>query len=342
MADLNDVAIFVHVARCGSFAAAARRLAMPPNSVSRRVQLLEIQLGARLMQRSTRKLTLTSAGQAFFERCAGMIDGLEEAQQLLLTQHDEPRGLVRLAAMANFFDFFPMEWVAEFLAAHPKVQIDFVLSDTRADLIEEQMDAAIRAGVLPDSSYVGRQLIAPRDGGLVASPAYLAARGTPQVLQDLAGHDCVTFRDPSGQPIWRLADATGTTEEVAVTGRFFGNTAQAICKAAVAGLGIALLPPGLGWLDLQEGRLVPVLAQYHCTGQALQVVYPSRRQVPLAVKTFIDFLIGKLAAVESLPQPLRSVVSPEMPAKADKGVHGGTRNPDSTGTGHQRESSGGA
>lgn len=315
MADLNDIAIFVHVARCGSFAAAARRLAMPPNSVSRRVQLLETQLGARLMQRSTRKLVLTHAGQAFFERCADMIDGLEEAEQMLLTESHEPAGLVRLGAMANFFDFFPMEWVAEFLAAHPRVQIDFVLSDTRADLIEEQIDAAIRAGVLPDSSYVGRQLIEARKGGIVASPAYLAARGTPQVLQDLAAHDCVTFRDPSGRATWRLADAAGTAEDVQVTGRFFGNTAQSICKAAVAGLGIALLPPGLGWEDLQAGRLVPVLPQYHCTGQALQVVYPSRRQVPLAVRAFIDFLIAKLAAVESLPQPLQSVVDPDRAAK---------------------------
>lgn len=306
MLDLNDIAMFVQVVRHGSFAGAARRLGLPPNTVSRRIQQLEAQLGTRLMQRSTRKLTLTSAGQAFHERCAGAVDGLVEAGQALITGSQQPSGLVRVAATADFFDFFPMEWVADFLAAHPLVRVDFVLSDARADLIAEQIDIAFRGGALPDSGYVGRKLLGARTDGMVASPAYIAARGAPATLQDLADHDCVTSPHPSGRTLWRLAGPGGAEEEVQVTGRFSGNTAQALRKAALAGLGIALLPPPMARLDLEAGRLVPVLPQYQRTGQGLSVLYPSRKHLPLAVSAFIGMVMEKLSAVEALPEMLRT------------------------------------
>lgn len=305
MLDLNDIAMFVQVVRHGSFAEAARRLGLPPNTVSRRIQQLEAQLGTRLMQRSTRKLTLTSAGQAFHERCAGAVDGLVEAGQELVAGSQEPSGLVRVAATADFFDFFPMEWVADFLAAHPLVRIDFVLSDAKADLIAEQIDVAFRGGALPDSGYVARQLIGPRADGLVASPAYIAARGMPATLQDLAHHDCVVTAHPSGRTTWRLTGPEGVEEEVPVAGRFSGNTAQALRKATLAGLGIALLPPGMGRLDIEASRLVPVLPQYQRTGHGLSVVYPSRRHLPLAVLAFIGMVMDKLKGAQALSQVLR-------------------------------------
>jgi DNA-binding transcriptional LysR family regulator len=305
MLDLNDIAVFVQVVRHGSFAEAARRLGLPSNTVSRRVQQLEAQLGTRLMQRSTRKLTLTSAGQAFHERCAGAVDGLVEAGQELITGNREPSGLVRVAATADFFDFFPMEWVAEFLAAHPLVRVDFVLSDAKADLIAEQIDIAFRGGALPDSGYVGRKLMSARTDGMVASPGYIAARGAPATLQDLVNHDCVSSPHPSGRTVWRLAGPDGVEEEVQVTGRFTGNTAQALRKAALAGLGVALLPPTMARLDLEAGRLVRVMPQYHRTGQGLSVLYPSRKHLPLAVSAFIGMVTEKLQGVEGLPEMLR-------------------------------------
>jgi DNA-binding transcriptional LysR family regulator len=305
MLDLNDIAMFVQVVRHGSFAEAGRRLGLPSNTVSRHIQQLEAHLGTRLMQRSTRKLTLTSAGQAFHERCAGMVDGLVEAGQALITGSQEPSGLVRVAATADFFDFFPMEWVADFLAAHPLVRVDFVLSDAKADLIADRIDIAFRGGVLSDSGYVARKLLGPRTDGMVASPAYIAARGAPATLQDLANHDCVTAAHPSGRSTWRLTNADGTEEEVQVTGRFSGNTAQALRKAALAGLGIALLPPAMGRLDVEAGRLVPVLPQYQRTGQGLSVLYPSRRHLPLAVSAFIGLVMEKLNTAEALPEVWR-------------------------------------
>jgi len=296
MLDLNDIALFVQVVRSGSFAEAARRLGMPPNTVSRRVQQLEEQLDTRLLQRSTRKLTLTNAGRAFHERCAGAIDGLTEAGQELLTGSLEPSGLVRVAATADFFDFFQMEWVADFLVIHPRVRLDFVLSDTKADLIADRIDVAIRGGPLQDSGFIGREILRAGSDGLVASPAYLANRGAPNTLQDLANHDCVSFSHPSGLTTWQLTGPDGTEEEVQISSRFNGNTAQALRKATVAGLGIALLPSAIIRLDLQTGLLVPVLPQYQRKGYGLHVLYPSRRQLPLAVSAFIALVMENLGS----------------------------------------------
>jgi DNA-binding transcriptional LysR family regulator len=294
MFELNDIATFVQVVRCGSFAEAARQTGVPPNTVSRRIQQLETQLGTRLMQRSTRKLTLTSAGQAFHERCAGAVDGLLEAGKEIMAGSQEPSGLVRVAAPADFFDFFPMEWVAEFLATHPRVRLEFALSDAKADLIAEQIDIAFRCGQLRDSGYVGHQLMGNQSHGLVASPAYIAARGTPNTLQDLANHDCLTPAHLSGRTTWCLTGPDGT-EEVQVTGRFSGNTTQALRKVTLAGLGIALLPPAMARLDIQANLLVPVLPQYQRSGLAMNVLYPSRRHRPLAVSAFVGLVMEKLA-----------------------------------------------
>ena len=301
MLDLNDVAIFVQVVRCGSFAEAARRLGVPPNTLSRRVQQLEAQLGTRLMQRSTRHLTLTSAGQVFLERCSGAVEGLMDAGEELLAVNQEPSGLVRVAAPADFFDFFAMEWLTEFLTAHPKVRVDFVLSDGRADLIADRIDVALRGGILEDSSLFARKVLDAGSDGLVASPAYIARRGVPATLQDLADHDCLAFSHPSGKATWRVTGPDGAPAEVQVAGRFSGNTAQALRKAALAGLGIALLPSTLTQRDLRAGLLVPMLPGYHRLGHGVHMVYPSRRYLPLAVSAFSELVISKMGAMQELP-----------------------------------------
>lgn len=312
MIDLNEVAMFVEVVRCGSFAEAARRLEMPPNTLSRRIQNLETRLATRLMQRSTRKLTLTGAGEQFHQSCASLVEGLTQAGEELMTGSQQPSGLVRVAATADFFDFFPMEWVSEFLALNPKVQLDFVLSDAKADLISERIDVAFRGGVLADSNYVGRQLIQARSGGLVASPLYLARRDAPSTLQDLAQHDCVTSANTSGRDLWKLTGPSGAEEEVQVSGRFTANTARALRKAAVAGLGIALLPSTMALPDMLAGLLVPVLPQYQRTGQGLNVLYPSRRNLPRAISAFIAFVESKLSDFDGWAVP-----TPESPRAPD-------------------------
>ena len=300
MLDLNDVATFVQVVRAGSFAEASRRLGVPPNTLSRRVQQLETQLGTRLMQRSTRHLALTHAGQTFHDRCAAAVDGLVDAGQALTSGSQAPSGLVRVAAPADFFDFFPMEWLNEFLVDHPLVKVDFVLSDGRADLIAERIDVALRGGILEDSGFFARKLLDAGNDALVASPTYTAARGTPATLQALAEHDCLAFGHPSGRAVWRLAGPDGGETEVPVAGRFSGNTAQSLRKAALAGLGIALLPSTMTRRDLRAGALVPVLPGHHRKGHGVHLVYPSRRHLPLAVSAFIELLVDKLGDVDEL------------------------------------------
>lgn len=306
MLDLNDIALFVHVVRSGSFAAAARHLGVPSNTVSRRVLGLEEHLGTRLLQRSTRKLTLTSAGEEFNARCAGAVTGLLEAGQQLSSASQEPSGLVRVAAPADFLDLFVMEWVAEFLSTYPRVRLALVLSDSMVDLIADRIDVAFRGGPLEDSEYVGRQVLSAGNDGLVASPSYIAARGAPSTLQDLLEHDCVTFVQPGNSHVtWRLARSDGIVEAVQVAARFSGNTAQALRKATLAGLGITLLPRAILMKDLQAGRLVPVLPEYQRPGHRLNVLYPSRRHLPLAVSAFIDLVVEKVGELDATLTPLR-------------------------------------
>lgn len=296
MLDLNQMALFVQVVRAGSFAEAARRLAMPPTTLSRQVAQLEDALQARLLQRTTRKLTPTDAGRTLFEQCAAQIEALENAASRLAGENQAPRGSVRVAASAGFFDFFEMEWVSEFLAAYPGVQLEFVLSDAMADFIGEGIDVAFRGtSELPDSSLVARK-VASGYLALAASPAYLAARGTPRVVDDLAAHDCIRAVGQAGPTTWRLNWPNGATQ-IAVTGRFSANTGPAQKKAAISGLGICLLPMGTLQASFRSGELVPVLPGVASSVGNFYVVYPSRRHVARAVTAFVDMAVDRLAAV---------------------------------------------
>jgi DNA-binding transcriptional LysR family regulator len=292
MTDLDDIGLFVQVVRHGSFSQAGRRLGLPSNTVSRRIQRLEQRLGVRLMQRSTRRLTLTAGGRTFYDRCAASVDGLREAAQDLIAGSRTPSGMVRVALPADWFDFYEMAWVSEFLDVHPLVQLDFVLGDATADLIAEGIDVAFRGGTTRNPDYVVRPILSGSTG-LVANPAYLGAHGTPVTLKDLAQHECVTASRFRGPVTWRLQGPDGTEEEVVVTGRCMANTAQALRKATLAGLGIALLPR-VAEVDIAAGRLVPVLPQYRRADQNLCAVYPSRRLLPLAVSAFIESVVERL------------------------------------------------
>jgi DNA-binding transcriptional LysR family regulator len=290
--DLNQVFLFVEVVRAASFAAAARRLGMPANSVSRHIQQLETDVGSRLIHRSTRKLTLTAAGRTFFDRCAAPVAELAQAGQASMDDHKLPGGLVRVAAPADFFDLFQIDWIAEFLAAHPRVRMEFVLDDAKTDLVGESIDVALRAAHLVDGNHVGHKLVTTYFG-LVASPPYLAARGVPTSLESLREHDCLPQSNRTGPVVWHL-HGRGGASEIQVSSRFRANTARAVLRAAVAGLGVALLPQPVTAADVQAGRLSRVLPEYRREGADLYAVCVSRRQIPRAVSAFIEFAAGKL------------------------------------------------
>ena len=292
MADLNDIALFVQVARAGSFAAAGRKLGMPPNTISRRLQSLETDLGVRLLQRSTRQLNMTAAGRAFFERCAPGLEDIEQASHQLTESVGEPSGSLRVAAPVDFFDNFSIEWMHGFMRLYPKVQLEFVLNDARADLIAEGIDLAFRGGVLADSSLVARKLV-DSHRGLVASPDYLKRHGTPRTLGELVEHACLATSQAVHDTTWELEGPLGP-ESVRVSPRLCINTAQGKLHAARAGLGIALLPTMLVSEDLRRGSLVHILPDYQRDAMGFYAVYVHRRQLPAAVSAFIDYLADKM------------------------------------------------
>jgi DNA-binding transcriptional LysR family regulator len=288
MIELDDIALFVDVVRAGSFAEAGRRLGIPPSTGSRRIQQLERRLGVRLMQRSTRRLALTDAGHTFFTRCAEQVDALTQSAQELIDASKSPAGKVRVAVPVDFFSWFPLELIAKFLADHPGVRLEFELSDTRADLLRDGIDVALRAGKIVEPTLVARQIASGRLT-MVASPAYLAAHGTPTLPQDLSVHDCITQPTRTGAPTtWRLDGPDGSTE-LPVNGRFQANTTQAQLGAAVAGLGIALLPTLMTDPYIQQGELREILPGHGLEDVGVYFVYLSRKQIPRAVSAFTEF-----------------------------------------------------
>jgi DNA-binding transcriptional LysR family regulator len=292
MLDLNQVFVFVEVVKGGSFAQAAQRLRIPANSVSRKIQQLELDLGSRLIHRSTRKLTLTAAGQAFFERCAAAVSELAQAGQESVEGNKLPAGLVRVAAPTDFFDVFRLEWIADFLAQHPKVRLEFLLDDAKTDLIAASIDVAFRAGHLVEARQVAHKLTSTHFE-LVASPSYVSARGTPTHPQALATHDCIPQSNRSGPVTWNLQGPDGPAS-IEISGKFRANAARVVLRAALAGLGIALLPDSVTTPEIDAGRLVRILPGYRREGADLYAVYVSHRQIPLAVSAFVDFAGEKI------------------------------------------------
>ena len=296
MIDLNELAMFVHVVRAGSFSEAARRLGMPSNTLSRRIDQLEGQLGTRLLHRSTRKLAPSTEGQALFERYAPALDQLLEIERLQ-SGAKAPSGSVRVTAMAGLFEFFRIEWLAEFYARYPDISVDFLLDDAATDLVSERIDLALRMGVETGSGHKVRRL-APSGMILAASPAYLERHPAPRTLRELGERDCLTISNRQGRNSWRLQGPRGT-QEVPIRSRFAVNDMRVLTQACIAGLGIALLPQPIVEPIIAQGKLVRVLPTYRraSSGLDLQLVYTSRPPVPPAVAVFAEFLSEKLGEV---------------------------------------------
>jgi DNA-binding transcriptional LysR family regulator len=293
MLDLNDLAMFVRVVRAGSFSEAARRLRMPANTLSRRIDQFEERLGARLLHRSTRKLAPSTEGQALFERYAPALDQIFEIERLH-AHVQAPSGSVRVAAMAGLFEFFRLEWLLEFYRRFPNISVDFLLDDAVTDLISERIDLALRMGIETGSGFKVRRLM-PSAMIIVASPAYLRQRPAPRTLRELADHDCLTISNRQGRNLWRLQGPRGS-QEAPVNSRFAANDMRVLAQACVVGLGIALLPQLIVEPLVAEGKLVRVLPTYRrvSTGLGLQLVYTSRPPAPPAVAAFAEYLLEKL------------------------------------------------
>ena len=290
--DLNRVAIFVRVVEDGGFSAAARSLRLPKSSVSRAVSLLEEQLGARLLQRSTRRVRLTEAGTTFYERASRGLAGVEEAAAAVADLQGSLRGPIRVTAPVDAGVWVLAPLVARFVALHPGVHIDAVLTGRVVDLVAEGFDFALRAAPLRDTALVARKLTRI-ESALYAAPAYLARRGTPTGVVDLKTHDCILFRPDRGRATWTLLGSDGE-ESVEVTGPAAADDFSFVQRLVLMGTGIGLLPAFLCQEAVAGGGLLRLLPGHAGLGGWFHLVYPSARYLPHRAAAFRDFLIAAL------------------------------------------------
>ena len=294
------MAVFVRVVEASSFAAAARHFGMSPAMVSKHVQTLEQRLGVRLLNRTTRHVSATEVGQTYYERCQRILTELDATERAVGDQQSAPRGRLRIAAPVSFGMRHLAPAVAEYLARYPDVSIDLNLDDPSVDLLEEGLDLAIRVGRLADSSLIARKLCAA-ETILCAAPDYLAARGTPQTPDDLAGHHCLVYSYSTPRGVWRFTDSGGGEYTVRIDGRVQANSGDALRELALHGLGIILLPDFIVDDDVRAGRLVRLLGDYTKAETPVHAVYPHGRFLTAKTRSFIDFLAARFGRTTEAP-----------------------------------------
>ncbi len=289
---LGAMAILLKVVEDGSLSAAAKRLDMPLATVSRRIAELEAHLKTRLLNRSSRHLSLTEAGRLYAEACRRIIEHVEEAERAAAGVHKDPKGRLTVTAPIVFGRVHMVPIITDFLAEYPDIDLKLVLADRLLDLLESDVDVALRIGELGDSS-----LIAARVGTVrrvtCASPSYLAARGRPQKPEDIRSHLCVTFDNLASPEAWRFVSPEGDTL-VPVRSRLTVTTAEAAVAGAVAGLGLTRLLSYQVVEAKRAGRLELVLEDHELPPWPISLVYPGQQLPPRKLRAFLDFAIPRL------------------------------------------------
>ena len=295
---VEEMCLFVRVAEARSFTAAAARLNLSKSVVSRRVAELEARLGARLLNRTTRHISLTEVGEAFYRRVVQILSDIGEAERAVADMHGAPRGVLKVAAPMSFGMLHLARAVAAFMDTYPEIRVEMDLNDRFVDLVEEGYDVAVRIARLKDSSLVARRLCGARMV-YCASPAYLRRRGTPALPEEVAGHDCLLYANAPQPDQWpfRVAPASPELRTVRVGSRLCANNGDVLREAAVAGQGIAHLPTFIVGEELASGRLEPVLQEWTVSEGAIHCVYPANRHLSPKVRVFVDFLAGRFGPV---------------------------------------------
>jgi DNA-binding transcriptional LysR family regulator len=287
---VKDINAFVHVAEAKSFTAAAERVGLSRSAVGKCVLRLEDRLGVRLLQRTTRSVSLTSEGAVFHERCVRILADLDEAEMSMLSHSQAPRGRLRLELPVSFGRLHVLPILHEFMQKWLEISVSVSFNDRYVDLIDEGADLAIRLGGTEDGRLMTRWL-APHRLVTCASPEYFASRGVPRSVEDLAQHSCLAFVH-GGRPVdWRF-NMDGQIRAVAINGRFSSTNAEALRDATLAGYGVARLATFLISDHLRAGQLLPVLNQFNADGPAVRAVYPSSRHLSPKVRSFIDALLN--------------------------------------------------
>lgn len=289
----TSMQIFIAAVEEGSFAAAARRFQLSPAMAGKHVSAIESDLNVRLLQRSTRRLSMTDAGQRYYVRCKAILEAMEEANREASDIQTTPRGLLRIAAPVAFGAMHLGQIVSRYLEQFPQVTLDVVLDDKYADLLENRIDVAIRVGRLDDPLLVTRRL-APCRMMLCASPAYLQRQGTPETPEDLSRAPRLAFSQAVSTGDWTIYDAQGRPHSIEGACRMTANNIQLLLEAALAGTGIAYGPSFVFGEHIKQGRLITLLPAYRTTELTLQAVYPSAIRIPSKVRSFVDFIAEAL------------------------------------------------
>lgn len=294
MDKLTSMQVFCRVASCGNFSKAARDLRISPAMVTKHIASLENQLNLRLLNRTTRKVSTTEAGERYLRLCQTLLSDMEEGEALLSELSQHPSGTLKITAPIDFGVIRLAPAIAEYLNLYPDVRIDIDYQDRRVNLVEEGFDLAVRMGSMPDSSLVAVQLMKHK---LVccAAPRYLAEHGTPQQPSDLRHHNCLTYSYSSTNNEW-LFKQRDKHINVRVSGRLNANNGRAMTAAAVQGVGVIWKPLFMVQDHLDSGELVRILTDFEYPNCDVYAVYPHRRFVPAKLRTFIDHLRNYLAA----------------------------------------------
>lgn len=295
---ITDIIAFVRVADARSFTIAAEQLGLSRSAVGKCVTRLEDQLGVRLLHRTTRSVTPTDEGEAFYERCVRILADLEEVELAMMSRSERPRGRLRLDLPVSFGRLHVLPLLHRFMETWPEVVVNVTFTDRYVDLIDEGVDLALRIGGEDDSRLVARTL-APHRLVTCATPDYLAAHGTPRTPADLADHSCLAFTHAGRPTEWRFrttpdgaGDPPTDNRTVPVHGRFCASNAEALRDAALAGYGIGQFATFLVGDDLRAGRLVPLLESYAVDGAPVRAVYPTSRHLSPKVRRFVDLLVA--------------------------------------------------
>jgi len=291
--EILAMVFFARVVEQGSFTRAAAKLGVAKSVVSARVARLEAELRVRLINRTTRRLSVTPDGLALYERCARVLAAADEAAAAVAATGDAPRGLLRINAPVAFAEDYMAAPMAAYLERHPDVRIELGLNDRLIDLAEENVDLAVRVtSRLRGGGLVARKLASDRTV-LCASPAYLARKGTPEAPADLVHHDCLIYSLLRVRDEWRFRER-GARElfSVPVAGRFSAASGAVLRQAALAGMGLAVLPSFMVARDIQAGRLIPVVDSFQGVELGVYALYPQARPVPGKVRALVDLLVA--------------------------------------------------
>ena len=294
MKNLTDIAVFVQVVDSGSFTAAAERLELSKSVVSKYITRLESKLGARLLNRTTRRLSLTEVGRIFYSRSLRGLQQIEEAENEVSRLQGAPRGILRLNTPMSFGILHIAPKLPDFLANYPELSVDMNLDDRKVDLVEEGFDLAVRISDLPDSSLVARRL-GPCRHVVCATPDYLRRHGIPRTPEDLREHNTITYRYQESPNEWRFFSSERGYVSVPVSGSVQMNNSLALRETLLQGIGITLTPTFVVGSDIRAGRLQPVLSNYHTAELSIYIIYPQRRYLSPKVRAFVDFMAARIS-----------------------------------------------